>query len=106
MTRRRVVALLQSLESSRQRMMYSFCSIFKRTICSTCRALFCRLLLRFPGAAEISPACAQVAHQFCSCPMDVFCSLCPGQHITEQLVLSCLAKSLYSPRLSPVYLLG
>ena len=38
MTRRRVVALLQSLESSRHRMMYSFCSIFMRTMASTCGA--------------------------------------------------------------------
>lgn len=56
MTRRRVVALLQSFESSRHRMMYSFCSIFMRTMASTCRALLCSVLLRLPGAAEMRPA--------------------------------------------------
>jgi len=56
MTMRRLVALDQSLESSRHRMMYSFCSILRRTMFSTCFALCCRLLLRRPGAAEIRPA--------------------------------------------------
>lgn len=56
MTRRRVVALLQSLVSSRHRMMYSFCSIFMRTMPSTCLALFCMMLFRLPGAADINPA--------------------------------------------------
>ncbi len=59
MTRRRVVALLQSLESSRQRMMYSRCSILLRTMFSTCLALCCSAALRRPGAAEISPALAR-----------------------------------------------
>ena len=56
MTRRRDVALLQSLESSRQRMMYSRCSILLRTMFSTCLALCCSAALRRPGAAEINPA--------------------------------------------------
>ena len=56
MTMRREVALDQSLESSRHRMMYSFCSIFARTMPSTCFALACSPLLRRPGAALIRPA--------------------------------------------------
>jgi hypothetical protein len=59
-TRRRVVALDQSLVSSRQRMMYSFCSIFARTMPSTCLAEFWSEWLRRPGAAEMSPAFANV----------------------------------------------
>mmetsp|Transcript_10581 Transcript_10581/g.29131 ORF Transcript_10581/g.29131 Transcript_10581/m.29131 type:complete len:353 (+) Transcript_10581:889-1947(+) len=55
MTRRLVVALDQSFESSRQRMMYSFCSILARTMASTWRELFCSPALRLPGAAEMSP---------------------------------------------------
>ena len=58
MTKRRVVALLQSLVSSRHRMMYSRCSILLRTMPSTCFWLFCSVLLRRPGAAEIRPGAA------------------------------------------------
>lgn len=58
-TRRRVVALLQSLVSSRHRMMYSLCSIFMRTMPSTCLALFCMMLLRRPGAADMRPIATQ-----------------------------------------------
>jgi hypothetical protein len=61
MTSLRVVALLQSLLSSRQRMMYSFCSILVRTMASTWRALFCSVELRLPGAAEMRPVRGQVA---------------------------------------------
>lgn len=55
MTMRRVVALLQSLESSRQSMMYSLCSIFPLTMLSTCLALFWRVEFLLPGAAEMRP---------------------------------------------------
>ena len=64
MTSLRVVALLQSLLSSRQRMMYSFCSILVRTMASTWRALFCSVELRLPGAAEMRPARGQAAGKF------------------------------------------
>lgn len=65
MTRRLVVALLQSLVSSRHSRMYSFCSIFWRTMPSTCLALFCITLLRRPGAAEIRPAACLGLFQAC-----------------------------------------
>ena len=55
-TRRRVVALDQSLVSSRHSRMYSLCSIFVRTMASTCFALACSCPLRRPGAALINPA--------------------------------------------------
>lgn len=63
MTSRRVVAFDQSLLSSRHRMMYSFCSIFCRTMASTCRALFCSVVLRLPGAAEMRPAGSQTGEE-------------------------------------------
>lgn len=55
MTRRRVVALLQSLLSSRHSRMYSRCSIFSLTMASTWRALVCSPVFRLPGAAEMRP---------------------------------------------------
>lgn len=55
MTRRRVVALDQSLLSSRHRMMYSGVCIFWRTMCSTCCDATCSSLFLLPGAAEINP---------------------------------------------------
>jgi hypothetical protein len=54
-TTRRVVALFQSLLSSRHRMMYSRCAILARTMPSTCFAAVCRPMLRLPGAGEIRP---------------------------------------------------
>ena len=70
------MALLQSLESSRQRMMYSRCSILLRTMFSTCFALCCSAALRRPGAAEMSPATGNgVLHHIC-----ILCdALCFGQ---------------------------
>lgn len=59
MTRRRVVALVQSLLSSRQRMIYSGRAILALTIASTCCDACTRppFSLRLPpGAAEIKPA--------------------------------------------------
>ena len=55
MTTRRVVALFQSLLSSRHRMMYSRCAILARTMPSTWRAAVCRPMLRLPGAGEMRP---------------------------------------------------
>jgi hypothetical protein len=59
MTRRRVDALLQSLESSRHRIVYSGLLILARTIASTCcdaSASPHLSPLRPVGTAEISPA--------------------------------------------------
>ena len=70
------MALDQSLESSRQRMMYSRCSILLRTMFSTCFALCCSAALRRPGAALIRPAeahgksVAAGSHQGCCCKGD------------------------------------
>lgn len=55
-TMRLVLALLQSLVSSRHRMMYSRCCIFDLTMLSTWREAICRLLFLRPGAAEMRPA--------------------------------------------------
>jgi len=56
MTVLRVVALFQSDESSRHKMMYSCCDIFCVTMASTCLAATCRTAFFLPGAAEIRPA--------------------------------------------------
>ena len=55
MTILRVVALDQSLLSSRHRMMCSFCSILARTMASTCWEKPCSVAFFFPGAAEMRP---------------------------------------------------
>ncbi len=55
MTILRVVALLQSLESSRHRMMYSLWAILLFTMASTALAATCRPLFFLPGAALIRP---------------------------------------------------
>ncbi len=51
-----VVALLQSLESSRHKMMYSRCAILLFTMASTALAATCRPLFFLPGAALMRPA--------------------------------------------------
>lgn len=55
MTSRRVVALAQSLQSSRHSKMYSRCSILDRTMASTARALACASACLRPGAALSKP---------------------------------------------------
>ena len=55
MTSRRVVALVQSLLSSRHKMMYSGVCIFCRTMASTCCDAVCNADVFLPGAAEMRP---------------------------------------------------
>jgi len=54
-TTRLVVALLQSLQSSRQSIMNSLCCILARTSDSTARACACMDLFLRPGAGATSP---------------------------------------------------
>ena len=55
MTVLRVVALFQSLVSSKHMMMYSGCAILCLMMASTCLEAVCRPAYFFPGAAEIRP---------------------------------------------------
>mmetsp|Transcript_68714 Transcript_68714/g.217316 ORF Transcript_68714/g.217316 Transcript_68714/m.217316 type:complete len:200 (+) Transcript_68714:266-865(+) len=83
MTSFRVVALLQSLVSSRQRMMYSCCIILPLTMASTCLAEVCWGVWRFPGAAEMRPGVSMMVRF--------------GQYLYSILITISLAQNLSTP---------